>query len=147
VAALKAVQASIKYDHLIIKDVIPNTRWSRMTLSHVYSGQEPNSSIFNPEDIHEELALNNPNYAQLTIRQLPTWLRNPSSFKDGQVTSVSFAFEDHDGSITRKLAGTTLTAFGNLRCTLKPWVPKKPHKEDQPPPGDTHGKSPAPVLT
>jgi hypothetical protein len=35
VTALKAVQTSIKNDQLIIKDVIPNTRWFRMTLSHV----------------------------------------------------------------------------------------------------------------
>jgi hypothetical protein len=144
VAALKAVQASITNDLLIIKDIIPNTRWSCMTLSHVYTSKEPNSSTYNPEDIHEELVLNNPNYALLTIRQLPAWLRNPSSFKDGQVTSVSLAFEDHDGSISRKLAGTTLTAFGNLRCTLKPWVPKKPNKEDQHPPDDVRGQSSAP---
>jgi hypothetical protein len=142
VTALKAVQASIRNDHLIIKDVIPNTRWSRMTLSHVYTGKEPESPHFNHEDIHEELTLHNPTYAQLTIRQLPTWLRNPSSFKDGQVSSVSLAFEDQDGSIARRLTGTTLTAFGNLRCTLKNWVPKKPSKEGQPPPGDTDGMSP-----
>jgi hypothetical protein len=145
VTALKAVQTSIKNDQLIIKDVIPNTRWSRMTLSHVYTGVEPDSSLFNPEDIHEELTLHNPTYAQLTIRQMPTWLRNPSSFKNGQISSVSLAFEDQDGSIARRLAGTTLTAFGNLRCTLKNWIPKKPHKEDQPPPGDASGKSPAPL--
>jgi hypothetical protein len=144
VTALKAVQASINKDHLIVKDVIPNTRWSRMTLSHVYTGKEPHSSCVNPEDIHEELTQHNPNYAQLTIRQLPTWLRNPSSFKDSQVSSVSFAFEDQDGSIARRLTGTTLTAFGNLRCTLKNWIPKISHKEAQPPPGDSRGKSPAP---
>jgi len=146
VSALKAVQGSISSDHLIIKDIIPNTRWSRMTLSHVYTGKDPDSPAFNPEDIHEELTLHNPIYAQLTIRQLPTWLRNPSSFKDNQVSSISIAFEDHDGSIARRLAGSTLTAFGNLRCTLKPWIPKKPQKEDQPPPGDASGKSPAPPL-
>ena len=147
VAAFKAVQTTIKNDLLIIKDVIPNTRWSRMTLSHIYTGKEPNSPIFNPEDIHEELTLQNPKYAQLTIRQLPTWLRNPSSFKESQVSSVSIAFEDHDGSIAHQLTSTTLTAFGNLRCTLKPWVLKKPTKEDQHPPGDTRGKSPTPPLT
>ena len=74
--------------------------------------------------------MNNPNYALLTIRQLPSWLRNPRTFKDGQISSISFAFEDHDGSTARRLAGTTLTAFGNLRCTLKAWEPKKSTKED-----------------
>jgi len=114
VSALKVVQGSINSDHLIIKDVIPNTRWSCMTLSHVYTGKDPNSPTFNPEDIHEELTLHNPIYTQLTIHQLPTWLHNPSSFKDNQVLSISIAFEDHDRSIARRLAGSTLTAFGNL---------------------------------
>jgi len=75
------------------------------------------------------LVLNNPNYALLTVRQFPNWLRNPSTFKDSQLSSISFAFEDHDGSIARRLAGTTLTAFGNLRCTLKAWVTTKSSKE------------------
>ena len=130
VAALRAVIGVLSDDHRVVADVIPNTRWSRMTLSHVYTGKEPHSTVFNPEGIHEELTLNNPNYALLVMRQLPNWLRNPSSFTDGQISSVSFAFEDQDGSIARRLVGTTLTMFGNLRCSLKAWVPKKTSKED-----------------
>ena len=128
--ALQAVPEALSGDQLVVVEVIPNTRWSRVTLSHVYTGKEPHSTVFNPEAIHEELALNNPNYALLTMRQLPNWLRSPSSFTEGQISSVSFAFEDQDGSIARRLVGTTLTAFGNLRCSLKAWVPKKSSKED-----------------
>ena len=142
-SALQAVQASIAFDGLTIKDVTPNIRWSRMTLSHVYTGKETHSAMFGPSDIHEELTNNNPNYAALTIRQPPRWVRNPETFVDGQVSSISFAFEDPDGSVLRKLSGTTLTAFGNLRCTLRPWVPKRPNQETQPPPGGTRGKPPS----
>ena len=117
-------------DHMVFNDVIPNTRWSCMTLSHVYTGKEPDSPIFDPQGIHEELVLNNPNYALLTIQQFPSWLRNPNTFKDGQISLISFAFEDHNGSIACRLAGTSLTTFGNLRCTLKAWVTMKSNKED-----------------
>ena len=98
VAALKAIQETFTSDQLIVKDIIPNTRWSRVTLSHVYTGKGPDSPALSPEAIHEELNTHNPNYATLVIRQLPSWVHNPDSFKDGQVSSISFAFEDPDGS-------------------------------------------------
>ena len=69
VAALEAVQAALIDDDemLDIKDIIPNTRWSRMTLSHVLTSRGPDSPVHSPEEIHEELATNNPNYAALSI--------------------------------------------------------------------------------
>jgi hypothetical protein len=99
VAALEAVQAALIDDNemLDIKDIIPNTRWSHMTLSHVLTSRGPNSPVYSPEEIHEELATNNPNYAALNIRQLPSWICDPEHFRAGQVSSVSFAFEDPDG--------------------------------------------------
>ena len=126
----QAVPEALISDHLVINDVIPNTRWSHMTLSHVYTGKEPDSPVFNPEAIHKELVPNNPDYACLTMRQLPNWLRNPDTFKNSQISSISFAFEDQDGSIAHRLTGSTLTAFRNLRCTIKAWVTKKSSKED-----------------
>ena len=126
VAALKAVHSTLIDQHLAIRDIIPNTRWSRMTLSHVHSGKETKSPTHSPTTLHEELIENNPRYAALTIRQLPNWIRNPGTFKDGQISSISFVFEDPDGTLAQQLSGTSLTAFGNLRCTLKTWItPKK----------------------
>ena len=130
VAALQAVQASISSDLLIINDIIPNTRWSQVTLSHVFSGKGPNSPAYDSNTLHEELALNNPNYALLTIRRPPNWIRNPMVFKDGQMSTISFAFEDPDGGTAHRLLGTSLTAFGNLRCTIKAWAPKKSMQEE-----------------
>jgi hypothetical protein len=133
VSALKAVQASLVTDQLIIKDITPNMRWSCMTLSHVFTGKGTNSPAYSPEALHEELTMHNPSYAALTIRQPPSWIRNPNDFADGQISSISFAFEDTDGSLARQLTGTPLTAYGNLRCTLKAWVPlkKTPQKNQQ----------------
>ena len=98
VLALKAVQATLITDLLIIRDIILNTRWSCMTLSHVYTGKEPDLSPHTSETLHEELSTHNPTYAALTIRQSPSWIRDPKKFTDGQISSISFAFEDPDGS-------------------------------------------------
>ena len=67
VAALEAVHLALIDDQMIIKDIIPNTRWSRVTLLHVYSGKSPDSIAHSPEAIHEELITHNPSYAALTI--------------------------------------------------------------------------------
>jgi hypothetical protein len=139
VSALKAVQASIVDDQLKISDIIPNARWSRMTLSHVFTGKDSDSPAFSPEAIHEELSTYNPTYSLLTIRQLPSWIRNPKNFSDGQISSITFAFEDPDGSKARQLAGSSLTAFGNLRCTLKTWItPKNSQQKAQQPAAADH---------
>ena len=131
VAALEAVQETLNDDYTI-DDIIPNARWSRMTLSHVYTGKdEADSRAYLPEEIHEELTTQNPIYAALTIRQLPSWIRDPKTYRVGQLSSISFAFEDPDGTRTRQLLGSSLTAFGNLRCTIKAWVPpKKPPQKN-----------------
>ena len=136
VAALEAVRLVLIDDQMIINDIIPNARWSCVTLSHIFTGKGSDSAAHSPKTIHEELVTHNPSYASLTIRQLPSWIRDPKSFKDGQVSSVAFAFEDHDGSRATRLLGSSLTAFGNLRCSIKAWAPhpKKNPQKDQPPP-------------
>ena len=99
VAALEAVQEAIFNDPPEVKDIIPNVRWSRMTLSHIYTSVgEDTPHAHSPEVIHEELTASNPNYAALMIRQLPLWTHNPENFRYGQISSVSFAFEDPNSS-------------------------------------------------
>ena len=129
VDALGVIQGTLSTDILVVKDIIPNVRWSRITLSHVYTGKYSDSPHYNPSALHEELVLNNPAYARLNIQQPPTWVCNPSMFKDGQVWLISFAFEDPNGSIIQQLVGTSLTTFGNLRCSIKAWTLKKPMQE------------------
>jgi hypothetical protein len=133
VSALESVQEALEDDHRVINDIIPNTRWSRVTVSYVYSGKEPSSSAHSSSALQQEFAAHNPAYASLTIRQAPSWTRDPASFRDGQHSSVSFAFEDPDGSIANSLAGVPFTAFGNLNCPVKLWVRnKKPKKKAMP---------------
>ena len=108
-----------------IKNIIPNVRWSRVVLSNVHSGKTPDSPAHSPAMLHLELTQANPEYRDLNVRQFPSWLRNPTSLKDNQLSSVTFAFEDPDGSLARRLVGSSLTAYGNLRCTVKAWAPPK----------------------
>jgi hypothetical protein len=108
-----------------ISDIIPNVRWSRVVLANVPTGKAPNLSAHDPNTLYSKLAMFNPDYNDLTIRQLPSWLRNPESLKDGQLSSIAFAFEDPDGSLARRLLGSSLTAFGNLKCHVKAWAPSK----------------------
>ena len=122
VAALEEVCWALECHQLKIRDIIPNTKWSRVTVSHVYTGKEENSDTFSAETLHSKLTKYNPAYASLTIRQPPSWVRNPQSFKDGQISSLSFAFEDPDGTLVQRLVGSSLTAFGNLRCAVRAWV-------------------------
>ena len=126
VTALEAIQTALPGDHMVIKGIIPNTRWSHVTLSHVYTGKGPESPHYDSKTLHDELAQHNLAYAHLTIQQFPTWIHNPNTFKHGQISSISFAFEDPDGNTTRRLLGTPLTTFGNLRCSIKAWILKKP---------------------
>jgi hypothetical protein len=80
--------------------------------------------------IHEELTASNPNYAALTIQQLPSWTCSPENFRYGQISSISFTFEDPDSPHAHQLLELSFTTFDNLRCTLKAWVPlKKPLQE------------------
>ena len=153
VSALEAVRGTLEDDHRVINDIIPNTRWSRVIISHVYSGKESISPAHSSTTLHQEFASNNPAYAALTIRQAPSWIRAPSSLKNGQHSSVSFAFDDPDSSLATSLVGTSFTAFGNLRCPVKPWVRKKktankaapPHPVTSPRTQKTRTPAPAPA--
>lgn len=84
---LKAIQSDLSDQHLIIRDIIPNTRWSCMTLSHVHTGKGAESPAHSPTTLHEELTENNPRYVALTIHQLPTWVQDPKKLKDGHPPS------------------------------------------------------------
>ena len=132
VNALEAVRHTLVDDHRVINDITPSTRWSRVTVSHVYSGKELTTPAHSSSVLHEELAAHNPAYATLNIRQAPSWVRNPASFSDGQLSSITFAFDDPDGSLANKLIGAPFTAFGNLSCLVRPWGRSKALNKDLP---------------
>jgi hypothetical protein len=126
VAALEAVCLALIDDQLIIKDIIPNARWSCVTLSHVLTGKDPDTTAHSPEAIHDKLSTHNPNYAALTICQLPSWVCDPKSFKDGQVSSVSFAFEDPTSTASLDPCSPLLATSG---APSRPGFPRRSHRK------------------
>jgi len=76
----------------------PNTKWSKILINGVPTGASNDRSPLTPDECHAALAASNPSYAALSITQKPSWVRPPSSYLPGAVSSLSVAFEDPDGS-------------------------------------------------
>ena len=98
-----------------------NVKWSKIFIHGVPTGVSPGRNAYSQEECHAALAAVNPSYATLPITQKPSWVRPPTSYTSGSVSSLSVAFEDPDGSkLRRLLAGKYLYIFGN-RTSVKKW--------------------------
>jgi hypothetical protein len=80
-----------------------NTRWFPILLNHVPTGTTSNTKAYNPYQCHAALRDENPSYTTLTITQPPSRLHDPTSYSNGSVSSLSFTFEDADGSLAANL--------------------------------------------
>ena len=99
----------------------PNVKWSKILINGIPTGTFKNSPAFPPECLHMVLSAINPSYASLTVTQKPSWVRPPSSYTPGSISSLSVAFEDPDGSKLKVLlAECYLYIFGN-RASVKKW--------------------------
>jgi hypothetical protein len=65
------------------------------------------------------LAAINSSYASLTVTQKPSWVRPPSSYTTGSISSLTLAFKDPDSSkLKALLAEHYLYLYGN-RVSIK----------------------------
>ncbi|KAI9439511.1 hypothetical protein H4582DRAFT_2074825 [Lactarius indigo] len=104
----------------------PNVKWSKILINSVPTGVTSTSPAYSPDACHTALITENPSYASLNITQQPSWVRNPSSYKDNALSSLVVAFKDPDGSLVHGLlASKTLFIFGTC-ATIKKWK-HKPH--------------------
>jgi hypothetical protein len=111
-----------------------NSRWSCILLNRVPTGTTPNTEAHNPDQCHAALQDENPSYAALTITQQPSWVRDPTSYSDGSVSSLSFAFEDPDGSLAANLLSEKELYLFGATAAIKKWKQKPPQKKpDQTP--------------
>ena len=109
----------------------PNVKWSKLLINGVPTGVLKNSSPFSPERCHQALAASNPSYTTLNITLKPSWVRPPTSYPPGAISSLSVTFEDLDGSrLKALLAEHYLYAYGN-RCSVKKWKQRKPINKDK----------------
>lgn len=95
--------------------------WSKIILSGVFTRMNRDEPTFTDEMLREVL-LRNPAISCLNITQNPRWIRPPELI-DGFKSSISFAFEDPDGSVLKSVLKTNLFMFG-APVRTKRWVEK-----------------------
>jgi hypothetical protein len=109
-----------------------NVKWSRLFINSVPTGVTDTNKAHTPNAVHRALAAENPTYASLTITQKPSWVCNPDTYAPSSSSSLSFAFQDPDGSGAQRLLQLrTLFAFGHV-MTLKRWKETPPKKRNTP---------------
>ncbi|KAH8976623.1 hypothetical protein EDB86DRAFT_3095267 [Lactarius hatsudake] len=103
-----------------------NCKWARLMINGIPTGVSPTRGPYTPSELHAAFLADNPAYRKLRLTQPPSWVRAPSSYTPGSVSSIVMAFEDPSGDSLRSLmAEWTLFAFGHSG-ELKRWK-AKPH--------------------
>ena len=115
-----------------------NIRWSRILLNRVPTGTTESQEAHNPKTCHKSLMADNPSYTSLTITQRPSWVKAPSSYEPGSVSSLAFAFEDPDGSLAIKLLSEKELYIFGANVAIKKWKQKPPTKKPTVPPPRKH---------
>ncbi|KAH8997811.1 hypothetical protein EDB86DRAFT_3150762 [Lactarius hatsudake] len=101
-----------------------NCKWARLMINGIPTGASLTRGPYTPSELHAALLADNPAYRKLRLTQPPSWVRAPSSYGPGSVSSVVIAFEDPSGDSLRSLmAEWTLFAFGHSG-ELKRWKAK-----------------------
>ncbi|KAH8994155.1 hypothetical protein EDB86DRAFT_3078361 [Lactarius hatsudake] len=101
-----------------------NCKWARLMINGIPTGVSLTRGPYTPSELHAAFLADNPAYRKLRLTQPPSWVRAPSSYTPGSVSSVVMAFEDPAGDSLRSLmAERTLFAFGHSG-ELKRWKAK-----------------------
>ncbi len=97
-----------------------NVKWSRLLINGIPTGVSSFRRPYSPSECHQALMADNPAFRTLRFTQPPSWVRAPSTYGPGSISSLVVAFEDPSGDSLRSLlGGKTLFAFrhsGELRC-------------------------------
>ncbi|KAH9003224.1 hypothetical protein EDB83DRAFT_2533549 [Lactarius deliciosus] len=101
-----------------------NCKWARLLINGIPTGASLTRDPYSPSELHTALLADNPAYRGLRLTQPPSWVRAPTSYKLGSVSSLVLTFEDPLGDSLRSLlAEWTLFAFGHSG-ELKRWKAK-----------------------
>jgi hypothetical protein len=101
------------------------TKWSKILLNGVPTGVTNRRDVYTPEECHRALLANNPQYAQLTITQKPSWVKSPSSYSPSSSSSLVFAFEDPDGTMKPIILNSKHVYLYGTRVTIRNWKTAK----------------------
>ncbi|KAH9013638.1 hypothetical protein EDB83DRAFT_2529548 [Lactarius deliciosus] len=101
-----------------------NCKWARLLVNGIPTGVTTTRGPYSPSELHTALLADNPAYRGLRLTQSPSWVRTPSTYTPGSISSLVLTFEDPSGDSLRSLlAGRTLFAFGHSG-ELKRWKAK-----------------------
>ncbi|KAL1711239.1 hypothetical protein EV715DRAFT_177919, partial [Schizophyllum commune] len=93
--------------------------WSRVHLAGVLARESLDGTVIPDDILLQELLDNNPFLRTIRLTQGPHWIRNPENI--GFKSSLSFAFEDPDGSIIKDVLKRKIFMFGE-EIRAKRWV-------------------------
>ncbi len=101
-----------------------NVKWSRLLINGIPTGASSSRGPYSPLECQQALLADNPAFRTLRLTQPPSWVRAPSTYTAGSLSSLVVAFEDPSGDSLRSLlAGRTLFAFGHSG-DLRRWKQK-----------------------
>jgi len=124
-----------------------NVKWSKCLLNGVPTGVSKDRGAHTPDECHNALNSHNPLYASLRITQKPSWVRTPSSYVIGSSSSLSFAFEDPDGSQLKSLLTSRQLYLLGTRAKVKRWKNSPPPESTITPATSTPTPAPSQPLT
>ena len=99
-----------------------NLCWSKLLVNSVPTGVTGDTVAHTPTAIHDQLLKENPSYRHLQITQLPTWVWRLDLYGPGSSSSVTFAFEDADGSLLTSLLSSRFLFLFGIQSTLRKWI-------------------------
>ncbi|KAI0941845.1 hypothetical protein AcV7_002418 [Taiwanofungus camphoratus] len=98
--ATELIPFADRFTDLIAGDQATQVRadrpWYKVQVNGVSTWNQNTHDIPTPEEIHQELVDNNPDYARMEILQLPRWMRHPSDLKTLFYSSVVIALANQD---------------------------------------------------
>jgi len=101
-----------------------NVKWSRILINGIPTRASTSRRPYSPSECLQALLADNPAFRTLRLTQPPSWVRAPSTYSPGSVSSLVVAFEDPSGDSLRSLlGGKTLFAFGHSG-ELRRWKQK-----------------------
>jgi len=110
-----------------------NVKWSKLLINSVPTGVCETRGPWTPDECHRALIAHNPSYSALKITQKPSWVRKPTTYKSGDLSSLVIAFEDPDGSLRRSLLASRQLFLLGVRAKVSRWK-ELPHTAPNAPP-------------
>ncbi len=82
-----------------------NVKWSQLLINGIPTGVSSSRGPYSPSECQQVLMADNPAFWTLRLTQPPSWVRAPSTYGPGSISSLVVAFKDPSGESLRSLLG------------------------------------------